>query len=75
MRFFIAGIMQGSHTDVSIHDQDYRVAIGAAIKARFGEAEIVDPMELHPDGGVKYGPEKAKQTLLEMADEAADRKK
>ncbi|MBC8264363.1 MAG: hypothetical protein H8E47_09605 [Anaerolineales bacterium] len=69
MKFFIAGIMQGSRTDINIHDQGYRVAIGAAIKARFTEAEIIDPMELHPDG-VYYGPDKAKQTLLEMADEA-----
>ncbi len=70
MRVFIAGIMQGSHTDISIHDQSYRVSIGAAIKARFAEAEIIDPMELHA-GGLDYGPDKARQTLLEMADEAA----
>ena len=70
MRFFIAGIMQGSRSDVGIHDQSYRVAIGAAIKARFPEAEIVDPMELHPEG-VNYGSEEAKQTLLAMAGEAA----
>ena len=69
MRFFIAGIMQGSRADIGIHDQGYRVAIGAAIKARFTEAEIIDPMELHPEG-VKYGPEKARRTLLEMAEEA-----
>ncbi len=70
MRFFIAGIMQGSRTEPNIHDQGYRVAIGAAIKDRFTKAEIIDPMELHP-GGVYYGPDKAKRTLLEMADEAA----
>ena len=63
--------MQGSLAEVGIHDQSYRVAIGAAIKARFVEAEIIDPMELHPDGGLNYGPEEAKRTLLEMADEAA----
>lgn len=71
MRFFIAGIMQGSRSDIGIHDQSYRVAIGAAIKARFAGAEIVDPLELHPDGGLNYGPEKARRTLLEMAEEAA----
>ena len=67
MRFFIAGIMQGSLADIGIHDQGYRASIGAAIKARFPEAEIVDPIELHPDGGLNYGPEEAKRTLLEMA--------
>lgn len=71
MRFFIAGIMQGSLAEAAIHDQSYRVVIGAAIKARFVEAEVIDPMELHPDGGLNYGPEEAKRTLLEMADEAA----
>ena len=70
MKFFIAGIMQGSYTDVSIHDQGYRTSIGEVIKARFTEAEIVDPMELHPDGA-HYGPDRAKRTLLEMAEEAA----
>jgi len=71
LRFFIAGIMQGSLAEAAIHDQSYRVVIGAAIKARFVEAEIIDPMELHPDGSLNYGPEEAKRTLLEMADEAA----
>lgn len=71
MRFFIAGIIQGSRTDISIHDQGYREAIGAIIRSRFPEAEIVDPLELHPDAGMNYGPEKARQTLLEMAQEAA----
>ena len=63
--------MQGSLAEASIHDQSYRVVIGAAIKARFPEAEIIDPLELHPDGGLNYGPEEAKRTLLEMAAEAA----
>ena len=71
MRFFIAGIMQGSLADVGIHDQSYRVAIGEAIRARFAEAEIIDPIELHPEGGLNYGPEEAKRTLLELAEEAA----
>ncbi len=71
MRFFIAGIMQGSLADVGIHDQSYRVAIGEAIRARFAEAEIIDPIELHPEGGLNYGAEEAKRTLLELAEEAA----
>ncbi len=70
MRFFIAGIMQGSLAEVGIHDQSYRVAVGTAIKARFTEAEIIDPMELHPDS-VYYEPDKARRTLLEMAEAAA----
>lgn len=63
--------MQGSRTDVSIHDQSYRGIIRAVIKAHFPEAEIVDPIELHPDAGLSYGPEKAKRVMLELAEEAA----
>jgi len=71
LRFFISGIMQGSRADVGIHDQNYRVAIRMAIKARFTEAEIIDPLELHPDAGLSYGPEEARRALLELAEEAA----
>jgi len=62
--------MQGSRAEADIHDQGYRASIRAAVKACFTEAEIIDPMELHPDSDVKYGPEKARRTLLEMAEEA-----
>jgi hypothetical protein len=71
LRFFVAGIMQGSLAEEGIHDQSYRVAIGSAIKTRFAEAEIIDPIELHPDAGLNYGPEEAKRVLLELAEEAA----
>jgi hypothetical protein len=71
LKFFISGIMQGSRTDVSIHDQGYRGVIGAVIRAHFAEAEIIDPLQLHPDAGLSYGPEKAKQAMLELAEEAA----
>lgn len=63
--------MQGSLAEVGIHDQSYRVAIKSAIKACFAEAEIIDPIELHPDAGLNYGPEEAKRVLLELAEEAA----
>ena len=63
--------MQGSRTDVGIHDQSYRVAVRAAIRARFPEAEIIDPIELHPDSGLSYGPEEARRAMLELAAEAA----
>jgi len=71
LRFFIAGIMQGSCAGVGIHDQSYREAIRTAIRAHFAEVEIIDPIELHPDAGLSYGPEEAKQAMLELAEEAA----
>jgi nucleoside 2-deoxyribosyltransferase len=63
--------MQGSHADMSIHDQGYRQAIRVAIGACFAEAEIVDPIELHPDAGLSYGPEEAKRAMMDLAEEAA----
>jgi hypothetical protein len=66
MRIFIAGIMQGSRTDKEIDAQDYRYEITQILQSHIPGAEIIDPLALHPDS-VSYGPEQAKQTLLELA--------
>lgn len=71
MKVFIAGIMQGSRMDRYIDVQDYRRMIAEAILDRHPGVEIVDPNELHPDG-VEYDDERAKTTLLGMADLAAE---
>ena len=70
MQVFIAGVMQGSRQGVAIAPQDYRERIAALLKAHVPGVEIWDPNRLHPDG-VSYGREKAKQTLVEMAELAA----
>ena len=49
MRFFLAGIMQGSHTEALVHNQDYRRRIVRLIQARFPDAEIYDPRAEHAD--------------------------
>jgi len=49
MRFFLAGIMQGSHTGPMLHDQDYRERIKRLIEARFPEADVYDPRSDHAD--------------------------
>ena len=66
MRVFIAGIMQGSRTDKGINTQDYRHEITQILQNHIPRVEVIDPLELHPDS-VSYGPEQAKQTLLELA--------
>lgn len=71
MRFFIAGIMQGSRQDDDICHQDYRPAIKAVIQARYPEAEIVCPFELYPDS-VHYGPVEGRRTFLHLARRAKD---
>jgi hypothetical protein len=70
MRVFIGGIMQGSRLDHYIDDQDYRRVIAEMVLARYPDAEIVDPNELHPDG-VNYNDELAEKTLLDLFEQAA----
>jgi hypothetical protein len=66
MRVFIAGIMQGSHTDRTLNAQNYRNDIAQILQRYVPRVEIIDPLTLHPDS-VNYGPEQAKQTLMELA--------
>ena len=47
MRFFLAGIMQGSHTASRCHAQDYRAQLARLIEAHFPDAEIYDPHAKH----------------------------
>ncbi len=47
MRIFIAGIMQGSHAQAAIHDQDYRGRLTALLREAFPDAEIYDPRANH----------------------------
>ncbi len=49
MRFFIAGIMQGSHTLNQMHDQDYRRRVAGLLAEHFPQAEIYDPLAEHRD--------------------------
>jgi nucleoside 2-deoxyribosyltransferase len=67
MRVFIAGVMQGSRRDQGIAAQDYREQIAEVLEAHLPDVEIVDPNQIHPDG-VSYDRQRAKQTLIEMAE-------
>jgi hypothetical protein len=49
MRFFLAGIMQGSHTEALLHDQDYRTRITQLIEAHFPGADVYDPRAIHSE--------------------------
>jgi len=65
VRVFIAGIMQGSRSDGRIEGQDYRREVAQIVRRHISGAEVLDPLELHPDS-VSYSPEQARQTLLEL---------
>lgn len=47
MRFFIAGIMQGSHTAKAVHDQVYREHVGDLLAQYFPGADVYDPRAKH----------------------------
>jgi hypothetical protein len=47
MRFFLAGIIQGSLTKAVVHNQDYRGRIKRLLAAYFPQAEVYDPVADH----------------------------
>ena len=49
MRFFLAGIMQGSHAEAMLHDQEYRARIRQLIEAHFPQADVYDPRAEHAE--------------------------
>jgi hypothetical protein len=49
MRFFLAGIMQGSHLAATLHHQGYRQRLRELLAAHFPGAEIYDPLADHAD--------------------------
>jgi PncC family amidohydrolase len=70
LRFFVAGIMQGSRQDDDICDQDYRTTIREIIAGQYPDAEVICPLELYPDS-VGYDYQEGKRTFLELAEMAA----
>jgi hypothetical protein len=71
VRFFIAGIMQGSRLDDDICAQDYRTAIRGIVLDQYPEADVICPFELYPDSPY-YGPEEGKRTFLDLVDRASE---
>ena len=49
MRFFLAGIMQGSHSEALLHDQEYRTQIQQLVETHFPQAEVYDPLANHSE--------------------------
>ena len=47
MKFFLAGIMQGSHAGEVLHEQDYRERLKRVIAEHFQNAKIYDPLADH----------------------------
>ena len=47
MRFFIAGIMQGSHVEAVLHGQDYREQLTTLLGRFYPDSDIYDPRHEH----------------------------
>jgi len=63
MRFFLAGIMQGSHAEAKLHDQVYRRRISRLIKAHFPGAEVYDPRAEHVES-ISYGDDDGRRVFF-----------
>jgi len=70
LKVFIAGVMQGSIQGKGIIEQDYRQTIRGAVLTGHPDAEVIDPISMHPHS-VEYDDAQAEQVLFEMADLAA----
>ncbi len=49
LRFFLAGIMQGSHLAATLHHQGYRAHLKRLLEDHFPGADIYDPLADHSD--------------------------
>lgn len=63
MRFFLAGIMQGSHQGVALHNQDYRSYLKQLIAVHFPAAEVYDPLADHGNS-LQYDDARGRQVFL-----------
>ena len=70
MRVFIGGVMQASNVGNDLVDQGYRRRIAQALRARWPDVEIIDPLLLHPNS-IAYDDAAARETLFAMAELAA----
>lgn len=71
MRIFLSGIIQGSRRGKDIHTQDYRSALKDVLRRHAPEAELVCPIDLHPNS-VDYDEAQARETFDDMVRLAAE---
>lgn len=64
MKFFIAGIMQGSHQSDALHSQSYRDELREMLAAAFPAAEIYDPFSDHGQS-IGYNDETARDVFYQ----------
>ena len=68
MHIFLAGIMQGSHRGLELHDQGYRGRLVELLEAHLPAAKVYDPLAGHGES-LEYHDDRARQVFyghLEM---------
>ena len=68
LRFFIAGIIQGSLPD-AVHPQHYRTEIADLLRQAFPGAEVFDPVQEYPDS-ISYDDARASAAFFDLMDRA-----
>jgi hypothetical protein len=68
--FFLAGIIQGSLTSETIHAQDYRERLKAAIRRAVPDAHVYCPVEHHPQS-LAFSDEHARRVFFDLMGRAA----
>ena len=70
MRIFLSGIIQGSHAGTQLHDQAYRDELKRLLRELLPEADVVCPIDLHPNG-IAYDLDEARVAFFSLVEEAA----
>jgi len=68
--FFVAGIIQGSLRDPTIHSQGYRERIVGLLRGAFPEHQVYCPIEQYPDS-LQFAEETARDTFFGLMERAA----
>jgi len=63
MQIFLAGIMQGSHREAAMHEQDYRKRIKHLIGVYLPQAQVYDPLADHRQS-LDYDEERGRLTFF-----------
>ena len=66
---FVAGIIQGSRSDKSVHSQDYRGKVVPLLREAFPRAEVYCPIENHP-ASLDFTDERARRTFFGLMERA-----
>jgi hypothetical protein len=70
VKIFLSGIIQGSQAGTKLHDQGYRDELKGLLGRLLPEAELVCPIDLHPNG-IDYDLPRARAAFFSLVEEAA----